>query len=59
MYLSRVFLNPLRRATRELAASPQRMHAAVLGGSLPVRVPTEAGCCGASIGRPIAWSSTW
>lgn len=32
MYLSRVFLNPLRRATRELAASPQRMHAAVLGG---------------------------
>lgn len=32
MYLSRVFLNPLRRATRDIVASPQRMHAAVLGG---------------------------
>lgn len=32
MYLSRVFLNPERRATREWVASPQRMHAAVLAG---------------------------
>lgn len=32
MYLSRVFLNPERRATREWVSSPQRMHAAVLAG---------------------------
>jgi CRISPR system Cascade subunit CasE len=32
MYLSRVFLNPERRATRDWVASPQRMHAAVLAG---------------------------
>ncbi|MBK8447215.1 MAG: type I-E CRISPR-associated protein Cas6/Cse3/CasE [Micropruina sp.] len=32
MYLSRVFLNPQRRATREWVASPQKMHAAILYG---------------------------
>ena len=32
MYLSRVFLNPERRATRDWVSSPQRMHAAVLAG---------------------------
>jgi CRISPR system Cascade subunit CasE len=32
MYLSRVFLNPERRVTREWVTSPQRMHAAVLAG---------------------------
>ncbi len=32
MFFSRVFLNPLRRATREWVSSPQRLHAAVLGG---------------------------
>lgn len=32
MYLSRVFLNPQRRATRDLLSSPQRLHAAVLAG---------------------------
>jgi len=32
MYLSRVFLNPMRRETRNWSASPQRMHAAVLHG---------------------------
>lgn len=32
MYLTRVFLNPQRRATRDWLASPQRLHAAVLAG---------------------------
>lgn len=32
MYLSRVFLNPERRATRDWVSSPQRMHAAILAG---------------------------
>ena len=32
MYLSRVFLNPQRRATRDWLSSPQRLHAAVLAG---------------------------
>lgn len=32
MYLSRVFLNPGRRATRDWVSSPQHMHAAVLAG---------------------------
>lgn len=32
MYLTRVFLNPQRRATREWLTSPQRLHAAVLAG---------------------------
>lgn len=31
MYLTRMHLNPARRGTRFLRASPQRMHAAVLG----------------------------
>lgn len=32
MYFARVFLNPMRRATRGWVASPQRLHAAVLAG---------------------------
>lgn len=32
MFLTRVFLNPQRRATRDWLASPQRLHAAVLAG---------------------------
>lgn len=32
MYLSRVFLNPQRRATRDWLTSPQQLHAAVLAG---------------------------
>jgi CRISPR system Cascade subunit CasE len=35
MYLSQMPLNPQRRSTRELVASPQRLHAAVLSGFLP------------------------
>lgn len=35
MYLSHMPLNPQRRSTRELIASPQRLHAAVLSGFLP------------------------
>lgn len=35
MYLTQMPLNPQRRTTRELVVSPQRMHAAVLGGFLP------------------------
>jgi CRISPR system Cascade subunit CasE len=31
-YLSRISLNPLREATRQLLAQPQALHAAVLGG---------------------------
>lgn len=31
-YLSRVWINPLRNRSRELLSSPQKMHAAVLGG---------------------------
>lgn len=30
MYLTRMFINPARRGTRHLLASPQRMHAAVV-----------------------------
>lgn len=32
MYLSRIWLNPLRSQSRRLLANPQAMHAAVLGG---------------------------
>lgn len=35
MYLSHMPLNPQRRSTRELVASRQRLHAAVLAGFLP------------------------
>lgn len=35
MYLTHMPLNPERRSTRELVSSPQRLHAAVLGGFLP------------------------
>lgn len=35
MYLTKMPLNPQRRSTRELIASPQRTHAAVLAGFLP------------------------
>jgi CRISPR system Cascade subunit CasE len=35
MYFSRMPLNPQRRSTKDLIASPQRMHAAVLAGFLP------------------------
>ena len=35
MYLTRMYLNPGRRGTRFLLASPQRMHAAVLCGFPP------------------------
>lgn len=35
MYLTRVFLNPYRRGCKHLVASPQRMHAAVLGSFPP------------------------
>jgi len=31
-YLSRIWLNPLRRQSQALLASPEKMHAAVLGG---------------------------
>lgn len=31
-FLSRIYLNPLRRSAQRLIASPQAMHAAVLGG---------------------------
>jgi CRISPR system Cascade subunit CasE len=42
MYLSRVMLNPQRRATRAWISSPQRIHAAVLGG-FPGAHITDAG----------------
>lgn len=35
MYLTQMPLNPQRRSTRDLVASPQRVHAAVLAGFLP------------------------
>ena len=35
MYFTHMPLNPTRRGTRDLVASPQRMHAAVLAGFLP------------------------
>ncbi|MDC4232361.1 type I-E CRISPR-associated protein Cas6/Cse3/CasE [Actinomyces sp. B33] len=35
MYLTRIYLNPYRRGCRYLVASPQRMHAAVLGSFPP------------------------
>lgn len=35
MFLTHMPLNPQRRSTRELVASPQRLHAAVLAGFLP------------------------
>jgi len=35
MFLTQMPLNPQRRTTRELVASPQRMHAAVLSAFLP------------------------
>lgn len=39
-YLSRIWLNPLRRNAQRLLNNPQRLHAAVLGG-LPVQPVTE------------------
>lgn len=35
MFFTHMPLNPTRRGTRDLVASPQRMHAAVLAGFLP------------------------
>ncbi len=35
MYLTQMPLNPARRSTREMLASPQRMHAAVLSAFVP------------------------
>lgn len=35
MFFTHMPLNPTRRATRELVSSPQRLHAAILGGFLP------------------------
>lgn len=39
-YLSKIWLNPLRRGTQEMLRSPQVMHAAVLGG-IPAQPVTE------------------
>ncbi|GAB2456912.1 type I-E CRISPR-associated protein Cas6/Cse3/CasE [Nocardioides hungaricus] len=44
MYLTRMHLNPARRGTRSLVASPQRLHAAVLSGFAPdVPIQSEQG----------------
>lgn len=44
MYLSRMFLNPQRRGTRKLLASPEAMHAAVLSAFPPnSELVSEAG----------------
>jgi CRISPR system Cascade subunit CasE len=44
MYLTRFEINPRRRGARDLLASPQRMHAAVLAGFPSAqREPTEHG----------------
>lgn len=43
MYISQVFLNPRRRETRRLLASPQRMHAEVLNAFGPGSLPEPGG----------------
>lgn len=42
MFLTRFEINTARRAARELLASPQKMHAAVLAGFPSIRRPTDA-----------------
>ncbi|MFV0462465.1 MAG: type I-E CRISPR-associated protein Cas6/Cse3/CasE [Nostocoides sp.] len=42
MFLSQAAINPRRRGARWLLASPQRMHAAVLGGFAPGQTTTSA-----------------
>jgi CRISPR system Cascade subunit CasE len=43
MYLTRFEINPQRRGARDMLASPQRMHAAVLAGFPAARREPEAG----------------
>lgn len=43
MFLTRMALNPARRGTRSLLASPQSMHAAVLAGFAPAAEGSDGG----------------